>query len=89
MKQTIREYLFEGLWGSVGFVEDCGFYSHPRPDSFYMSIKLKRGKTLELNAYFEMAVLRDVKLPFLLFTGCSLSEALLIVKPKYDKRLLL
>jgi hypothetical protein len=29
MKQTIREYLFEGLWGSVGFVEDCGFYSHP------------------------------------------------------------
>ena len=27
MKQTIREYLFEGLWGSVGFVEDCGFYS--------------------------------------------------------------
>ena len=30
MKQTIREYLFEGLWGSVGFVEDCGFYSHPR-----------------------------------------------------------
>ena len=54
-----------------------------------MSIKLKRGKNLELNTYFEMAVLRDVKLPFLLFTGCSLSEALLIVKPKYDERLLL
>ena len=34
---------------------------HHRPDSFYMSIKLKRGKNLELNTYFEMAVLRDVK----------------------------
>ena len=29
MKQTIRKYLFEGLWGSVGFVVVCGFYSHP------------------------------------------------------------
>ena len=27
-----------------------------------MSIKLKRGKNLELNTYFEMAVLRDVKI---------------------------
>ena len=29
MKQTITKYFFEGLWGSVGFVVVCGFYSHP------------------------------------------------------------
>ena len=40
MKQTIREYLFEGLWGSVGFVEDCGFYSHPKKSLNFAKLEL-------------------------------------------------